>query len=61
MRNAISYWAIRVAISGLLVASNWIWFSFSRSSMNRARCALSKPSGSETYSTGSPTDRSLTP
>ena len=43
MRNAISYCAIRVAISGLFVASNSSWFSFPRSPMNRARCDLSKP------------------
>ena len=61
MRNAISYCAIRVAISGFWVASNWNLFSCSRFSMNRARCEASKPAGFETYSTGSPTDRSLTP
>ena len=61
MRNAISYCAMRVLISGLFTVSNSSWFSFARSSMNRARCDLSKPAGSDTYSTGSPTDRSLIP
>ncbi len=45
MRKAISYWAMRVAISGSPVSSSCMWLSLARSSRKRRRWAALEPRG----------------
>ena len=61
IRNASSYWAIRVSVSGCPSSSACIAFRSCRASRLVRRIERSIPAGSETYSTGSPFDRHCTP
>jgi hypothetical protein len=61
MRKAISYWAIRVCVSGSPTSSASFWLSRARESSIRRRVAALTPSGLERYSTGSPKERRATP
>ena len=61
IRNASSYCATRVAVSGFWSCSSSIAFKSCSTSRVRRRIARSMPGGSETYSTGSPFERHCTP
>src|SRR5205814_36931 len=58
---AISYWAIRVAISGSPKSRSFSSFSAARSSSWPRRTSRLTPSGLLRYRTGSPLPRNLTP
>ncbi len=62
MRNAISYWAMRAAISGIAPLLVLLLVQLGQAVEHLpARLAGSTPGGFERYSTGSPVERSATP
>ena len=61
IRNAISYCAIRVEISGSPNSSGSLVQLAQRIEKLPPVLAASKPGGFERYSTGSPTERNFTP
>ena len=61
IRYAISYCAMRVAISGSPKSCSFSSLSFARSSSIPRRTSRLMPSGFDRYSTGSPLPRNFTP
>ncbi len=61
MRKAISYWAMRVCVSGSPKRSKVFWFNLPSASSIARRSPGTTPGGFFTYKTGSPLPRSFTP